>query len=113
MQILLIILHREDLLDDVLSVLVEMEITGAIVLDGTSMERVLAEDVPIFAGLLETIGRGAHAKAILAPVPDRDVLESLVPLLEEVGADFSSPDLGRVFSIPVDFHLGPETGQHT
>ena len=41
MQILLIILYREDLLDEVLTALVEMEITGASVLDGTSMERVL------------------------------------------------------------------------
>lgn len=113
MQILLIILHREDLLDDVLSVLVEMEVTGVIVLDGTSMERILAEEVPIFAGLLETIGRGTHTKAILAPIQDRGILESLGSLLEEAGADFSSPDIGRVFSLPVDFYLGPDTGQHT
>ena len=51
MQILLIILYREDLLDEVLTALVEMEITGASVLDGTSMERVLSEDAVSYTHL--------------------------------------------------------------
>ena len=49
MYLLLIVLYREDLLDEVLSALVEMEITGAAVLDGTSMERVLSEEFVEFA----------------------------------------------------------------
>ena len=112
MQILLITLYREDLLDEVLSALVEMEITGAIVLEGTSMERVLSEDVPIFAGLWQTIGGGEHAKAIFAAVGDRGLLEPLVQLSKEMGVDFADPEIGRIFSIPVDFHLGSDFGSH-
>ena len=112
MQILLIILYREDLLDDVLSALVEMEITGAVVLDGTSMEQVLSEDVPIFAGLWQTFGGGgAQAKTILAPLQDRGVLGHLVLLLKEMEADFTDPEIGRIFSIPVDFHLKSGAGE--
>ena len=107
MQILLIILYREGLLDEVLSALVEMEITGAVVLDGTTMERVLSEEVPIFAGLWQNIGGGGHVKTIVAAIPDRGVLQPLVLHLEEVGADFTDPETGRIFSIPVDFHLEP------
>ena len=110
MQILLIILHREDLLDEVLSALVEMEITGVTVLEGTSMERILSEEVPIFAGLLETIGGGAHTKVILAAIERGSILEPLVLLLKEVGIDFASPEFGRIFSLPVGFHVGPECG---
>ena len=37
MHLLVIILYREDLLDEVLSALVELEIIGAPVVEGTSM----------------------------------------------------------------------------
>ena len=108
MQILLIILYREGLLDEVLSALVEMEITGAIVLHGTTMEHVLSEEVPIFAGLLQNIGGGGHVKTIVAAIPNRGILAPLVLHLSEVGADFTDPEIGKMFSIPVDFH--PEPG---
>ena len=106
MHLLFITLYREDLLDEVLSSLVEMEITGATVLDGTVMERILAEEVPIFAGLLPA-GPG-RSSAIAAPLYDRALLEPLVRLFKETGVDFEQPGVGRLFLLPVDFCLGPE-----
>ena len=110
MQLLLIILYQEDLLDELLSALVEIEITGAVVLDGTNVERILSDDVPIFAGLFQTIGGTGHSRIILAPIQDRRLLDSLALIFKDVGVDFTDPEVGRVFSIPVDFCLGPEAG---
>jgi hypothetical protein len=110
MHLLIIILHREDLLDEVLSGLVEMEITGAAVLDGTSEEHVLSEDVPIFAGLFQTTGGAGQTRTILASVPDRAILPPLVAHLEEVGVDLRDPEVGRLFALPVDFYHGPDAG---
>ena len=110
MYLLLILLHREDLLDEVLSGLVEMEITGATVLDGSAMERILAEDVPIFAGLLQA-GPG-RTSAIIASAKDRSALDPLIRLLRETGVDFTQPGVGRLFLLPVDFYLGP-AGEET
>lgn len=102
MQLLLIILYRSDLLDEVLSALVELEILHAVVLDGTSMERVLAEDIPIFAGLWQSLGDGgASARIIWAPIGQLDVSDKLVPYLRELGADFTDPDVGHLYTIPV------------
>ena len=109
MYLLLITLYREDLLDEVLSSLVEMEITGATVLDGTPMERILSEDVPIFAGLLPA-GSG-RSSAIVAPVKDRSLLDPLIRLFQETGVDFTQPGVGRLFLLPADFCLGPESGE--
>ena len=111
MQLLLILLYREDLLDEVLSALVELEITGAVVLDGTSMEHFLAEDVPIFAGLWQTTGGMGHTKTILAPIPNRAVLDSLTLIFEDMGVDFADPEVGRAMSIPIDFCLGSDAGE--
>ena len=111
MYLLLIVLYREDLLDEVLSALVEMEITGAAVLDGTSMERVLSEDVPIFAGLWQATGGTGHTKTIVAILPDRDLLDPLVLHFKEIDIDFTEPEIGKLFLIPVDFYLGPTPGE--
>lgn len=107
MHLLLITLYREDLLDEVLSGLVEMEITGATVLDGTAMERILSEDVPIFAGLLQA-GPG-RSSAIIAPLGDLALLDPLVRLYGETGVDFTQPGVGRLFLLPVEFYLGPNS----
>ncbi len=109
MHLLFIALNREDLLDEVLSGLVEMEITGATVLDGTAMERILSEDVPIFAGLLQA-GPG-RSSAIAVPVKDRTMLDPLIRLFRETGVDFTQPGVGRLFLLPVDFCLGPDSGE--
>ncbi len=109
MHLLIITLYREDLLDEVLSGLVELEITGATVLDGTPMERILSEDVPIFAGLLPA-GSG-RSSVIVAPVKDRTLLDPLIRLFRETGVDFTRPGVGTLFLLPVDFRLGPEGGE--
>lgn len=102
MQLLLIILYRSDLLDEVLSALVELEILHAVVVDGTSMEAVLAKDIPIFAGLWQSLGdRGASARIIWAPIGRMDVSGQLVPYLKELGADFTDPEVGHLYTIPV------------
>ena len=111
MQILLIILYREDLLDEVLTALVEMEITGASVLNGTSMERVLSEDVPIFAGLWDALGSGGgQTRTIVAQIENRSLFEPLIRLLKEAGADFMDPKIGKVFTLPVDQYIEPDDG---
>jgi hypothetical protein len=107
MHLLVIVLHREDLLDEVLSGMVEMEITGAAVLEGTSMEQVLSDDVPVFAGLFQTTGGAGQTRTILASVPDPKALDPLVQHLDEVGVHLKDPEVGSLFALPVDFYHGP------
>ena len=87
---------------------VEMEVTGAAVLEGTSMEQVLSEDIPIFAGLLQTTGGHGQTKTLIAPLRDRHLLEPIGALFKELGVDFADPEVGRLFSLPVDFYRGPD-----
>ena len=109
MQMLFIILNREDLLDDIISAMIELEITGATILDGVGMERVLAEDVPIFAGLLRSIsGSRSYNKNIVALVKQKETIEELIALLKDSDIDFMDVGVGKMFSIPVDFYIGSE-----
>ncbi|RJP22617.1 MAG: hypothetical protein C4527_21600 [Candidatus Omnitrophota bacterium] len=106
MQLLVIFLNHEGFLDDILAELVELEITGATVIDGVAMERVLAKDVPIFAGLLQTTrGSRSYNKNILALIPKKEIVSKLVSILRDLDIDLSDPTTGFLFTIPVDFVL--------
>ena len=58
MELLLVVLHREELLDDVLSSLVELELPDAIVLESRTSLELLERDLPIFAGIRSLIPGG-------------------------------------------------------
>ena len=108
MHILFITLYREDLIDEVLSALVELEIGGAIVVDGTAMERILADDVPIFAGLWQTIGDSHdRVRLVMAQLTDRGQLDALFRVLLDSGVDLSDDAVGRLCLVPAEFPEPP------
>lgn len=101
-----IILNQEEQVDDLLSVMMELEITGATIIDGVGIERILANDVPIFAGLIQSLsGDRPYNKNIIGVVKDRETLNSLVSILKEVGIDFTEPGVGGIFALPVHYYL--------
>ena len=101
-----IILNKEEYVDDLLSVMMELEITGATILDGVGMERVLANDVPIFAGLIQSMaGSRPYNKNIIALLKDKNTLTRLIGVLKEIGIDFKEPGVGGIFALPVSFSL--------
>jgi nitrogen regulatory protein P-II 1 len=53
-QLLIAVINEEEKLDEILSGMVELGITGATIISSEGMGRVLSHDIPIFAGL-ETI----------------------------------------------------------
>ena len=106
MHLLVIILNQEDYLDDILAELIELQVANATVIDGIAMERVLAKDVPIFAGLLQTTrGSRAYNKNIFALIPKKDTAHQLVEIMIDLEIDLSDPSIGTIFTIPVDFSL--------
>lgn len=101
-----IILNEEEYVDELLSVMMELEISGATILDGVGMERVLANDVPIFAGLIQSLGGSRpYNKNIIALVKDRETLAQLIGVSKEIGIDFKKPGVGGIFALPVSFSL--------
>ena len=65
MRLLVAVLHREDLLDDVLSALVELEEPDSVVLESRSGLELLERDLPIFAGLRSLIPSGIDFSSLV------------------------------------------------
>ena len=55
MHLLIIVLNKEEYLDDVLEAFIETGITGATIVDSVGMGKTLAYHIPIFAGLRKSI----------------------------------------------------------
>lgn len=97
---------KEDFLDEVLEAFLELDIRGATVLDSVGMGRILAYEIPIFAGLRSIIpGNRPYNKTIFTII-DEKKLDSLVKAVEQICGDFSKTGTGIVFTVPVDFVKG-------
>jgi nitrogen regulatory protein P-II 1 len=107
MHLLVVILHKEEFLDDVLSGLVEMGIIGATVIESTRMSEILVHDIPIFAGLRQ-MKRGGRTfnRVIIAPIEKREVTGEVLKVLKELNIDFSDSETGVLFTIPIEDFSG-------
>ena len=89
MQLFLAIVHREDLLDEVLSALVELEAPDAVVVESRSGLELLERDLPIFAGLRSLIPSGIDFSSLVMCVVEDDLLAE--EIMSAVGALDTGP----------------------
>lgn len=78
MQLLVVILRDEEILDDVLSTLVEMELPDSVVIDSRSGLEVLERDLPIFAGLRTLVPGGIEFHRTVLAVIDSEPLATRI-----------------------------------
>jgi len=103
MFLLVIVLNREEYLEDILTGFVEAELTGATIVDSVGMGRVLAYDVPIFAGLrkfMEGHRSSPYNKTIFTVIESEEQLQRTVELICKI-VDFDVPGTGLLFVVPV------------
>jgi nitrogen regulatory protein P-II 1 len=106
MKLVVFFLNKEEHLEEVLEAFVEMGINGATILDSIGMGRILAHDIPIFAGfqnLLHDTRPGN--KTILSVVPEEKI-NLIVKSVEHIVGSLDEPGNGLLLSLPVDFLKG-------
>lgn len=103
MKLLVFVLNDTDKLDEILSGYVEIGLTGATILDSVGMGRVLARDVPIFAGFQSLLsGSRPYNKTIISVVDDDEKVQRVLRLIEDVCGSFDQPGAGIAFTLPLD-----------
>ncbi|MEX2583064.1 MAG: P-II family nitrogen regulator [Gemmatimonadota bacterium] len=113
MQLLIAVINQEHKLDEILSGLVELGITGATIIGSEGMGRVLSHDIPIFAGLEALASRSRpQNQTIFSVIREDEKVEGVIRLLKEICGDLEDPATGIVFTIPVNRVVGlaPEIG---
>ncbi len=99
---MIFVLNREEFLEEILTGFVEIGVSGATVLDSMGMGRILAYDIPIFAGLRGALAGGrSHNKPIISVLPDRETFERAAELIEDICGSLDDPGNGILCALPV------------
>ena len=107
MKLLIFVLNKEELLDDVLAAYVEAGIPGATVLDSEGMGRYLTYEVPLFADFKEFMkGNKPYNKTLISVVTDESAIPVLEKLLDKITGGLKQPGSGILFTVPVDYASG-------
>jgi nitrogen regulatory protein PII len=107
MKLVVFVLNREELLEEVLEAFLEAQVPGATVLDSEGMGRLLTYEVPLFAGFKEYMrGNKPYNRTIFSVVDRDEKVAKLEGLLEKVCGDLSLPGTGILFTLPVDYARG-------
>lgn len=110
MYLLIVILHKVEYLEDILSGLVELGIEDAVTVDSEPLKKSLAYKVPIFAGLKFDFREEPFSKIILALSENEDAGEQLAIMLKEVGISLEEPGVARILTLKLEAALGePES----
>ena len=110
MFLIIIILHKEEFLEDILSGLVELGVDEAVTIDSEPMKKVLAHKVPIFAGLKFDLREKPFSKLILTLADNADVGKQLVDLLKGIGMNVEEPGVGWVLTLKLESIFGEAEG---
>ncbi|NLY43808.1 MAG: hypothetical protein GX066_07550 [Clostridiaceae bacterium] len=109
MQLLVLILKKIELVEELIKQLAESGVTGGTIIDGTGMASALAnmEDLPMF-GLLRNILAGDEKEAckVMLFVLKDEVAISTRAIIKRIVGDFSEPNTGIMFSIPITYVEG-------
>jgi nitrogen regulatory protein PII len=105
MHLLVLVLNREEFLDEVLEAFVEAGVTGATIVDSVGMGRTLAYRIPLFAGLKRSIKTSDYNKMIFSVVQSDEILTEVMKLLDEI-IDFDVSGSGLLFVVPITLIKG-------
>lgn len=107
MKLVVFVLNREDLLEEVLEAFVEAGVPGATILDSEGMGRLLTYAVPLFADFKEFMkGNKPYNRTIFSVVDKAATVKRLQRLIEKVCGDLTRPGTGILFTVPVDYARG-------
>jgi len=102
MYLFIIVLYKEEFLDNVLSALIELGIDEASILDSQSLGSAIAYQVPIFSGLrFQMHGGRPYSKTIIGISDNPNIGKDLVSILKDSDIDIKSPGVGRLIVVDV------------
>ncbi|MBN1807522.1 MAG: hypothetical protein JW909_00525 [Planctomycetes bacterium] len=107
MKLLVVVLNERENLDDLMEALLALEVNGLTSVESEEVVSLLAQEVPIFAGLRHMLtGPREHNMTVFGLSDKDDVLVRLAESLKEVGVDMNASGFGYAFCVPVEGAAG-------
>jgi len=107
-KLLIIILNKEENLDELLEGFLEIDIRGATVVNSQGMGSIITTDIPIFAGLKDLLQGNRPGNKTILTLVEEDRIPIIIDLFEDIVGKLDQPGNGIIFTLPVDgiFGLG-------
>ncbi len=106
MHLLILVLNKEEHLEEVLEVFLELDIHGATIIDSIGMGRILAHDIPIFAGFRNLMQESRPGNKTIFTVVDEKKIPRVVQGVEQICGSLDKPGAGILVTIPVGIAKG-------
>ena len=107
MELVVIVLNKVDLLDVMLTELMNNDLSGATVIESSGMGHIISNQFPLFAMFAELEDeRKANSKTIFKVVNTVEERDKTVEIVENTCGDLGDPDTAIIFSVPVSFSKG-------
>ena len=102
MKLAVIFLNRIEYLEELLSIFLEIGVSGATVLDSMGMGHIISENIPIFAGLRDAFAGSSPSRKIILAVTEEEMIERMYHALDEVCNSQSDKETSFIISLPID-----------
>jgi len=106
MHLLILVLNKEEHLEEVLEVFLELDINGATIIDSIGMGRILAHDIPIFAGFRNLMQESRPGNKTIFTIVDENKIPRIVQGIEHICGSLDEPGAGILVTIPVGIAKG-------
>ena len=107
MELVIIVLNKTDLLDELLTEFMNNDLSGATVLDSSGMGHLISNQFPMFSMFAELDDeKENNSKTILKVVRSIEERERTEELVEKIIGDFKDPDTAIMISLPVSSAKG-------
>ncbi len=90
----------------VISTLVEIGAQTSLILDSETLEKKMAYDIPMFAGLSHYKGKSPYSKTFIGIMDNSDQIDYLNKLLIKEGIDLNTPGAGFLMTIKAEKIIG-------
>lgn len=100
MKLVFVVLNNVEPLEEIIEYMVERDVRGGTVLDSVGMGRILAYDIPIFAGFREMmVGSRVNNRTLMTTIPD-NIFDDFMEGLDRI-VNFDEPGTGVAFAVDI------------
>ena len=107
MELMMIVLNKTDLLNELLTEFMDNDLSGATVIDSSGMGHIISNQFPMFSMFAELDEeKEENSKTIFKVVKSVEEREKAVTIVESITGDLSGPDSAIIIAVPVSYTKG-------
>ncbi len=109
MELLVCVINKPKLLEDVLAGFIEVGVSGCTVIDSKGMGTIIANEVPIFSGFKNLFNGVRESNyTVFSVIQDTKTLEDAIKIVKEIFSGMEEHDAGIFFTLPVTHYYDPK-----